>query len=309
MSTEPDHRLIEDPEFEVLIQDARAIEIDDAWLDAQLDAILNKLDPPPSDGGPSSTGGGHGGQILSSAVKLIAPIAIGAGIYFTLIPSQNASTDVPHNEVSQSTNPSAVESPSVELKTPKEVASPGNIPSSRALSQERPAPQDNRDHGPIQKSGLGLGRSEAPPENDASALPVLPERKPSRQPTPVPTLGRTLDTIKAARDLASQGDIDDALTLLEPLLKGPYRPEALSAHAKLAYQFQRYEEAIGSLQALLDEPQISPTQNSSLLRQLGDAYAKIGECGKAILSYQKALKNGPSPEESVAIRAAMVRCQ
>ena len=122
-------------------------------------------------------------------------------------------------------------------------------------------------------------------------------------------MGRALDTIKAARDLASQGDIDDALTLLEPLLQGPYRPEALSAHAKLAYQFQRYQEAIGSLQALLNEPQISPTQKSSLLRQLGDGYAKIGECGKAILSYQKALKTDPSPEESVAIRAAMVRCQ
>ena len=309
MSTEPEHRLIEDPEFEVLIQDARAIEIDDAWLDAQLDTILNKLDPPPSDGGPSSTGGGHGGQFLSGAVKLVAPIAIGAGIYFTLIPSQNASTDVPLKEFSQSSNPSVVESPSVELKTPKEVEAPVDVTSPQALSQERPAPQDDSNHGPTQKSGLGLGRSEAPPQNEASALPVLPERKPSKQPGPVPTLGRTLDTIKAARDLASHGDIDDALTLLEPLLKGPYRPEALSAHAKLAYQFQRYEVAISSFQALLDEPQISPTQKSSLLRQLGDGYAKIGECGKAILSYQKALKTNPSPEESVAIRAAMVRCQ
>ena len=308
MNTEPDNRLIDDPEFEVLIQDARAIEIDDAWLDAQLDAILDKLGPPPSDGGPSSSGGNLGPGALSSVLKLVTPIAIGVGIYFTLLPSHEPSTVMPNREVSQSTESRMAEPPSIKPKPPKQVAATLEIPSQSALSEKKPSTGNDIEEGPTKKSGLGFGRSDAPPENNASVLPVLPKRLPPRQPAPVPNLGRALDTIERARNLANQGDIDEALALLEPLLSSAYRPEILSARAELAYRFKRYKVSISSLEALLAEPNVSRTQKPDLLRRLGDGYAKMGECGKAILTYRKALRENPGAGAAAAIRAAMVRC-
>ena len=43
MSTEPENRLIDEPEFRELIQTAKTIDVEDAWLDAQLDQILEKI--------------------------------------------------------------------------------------------------------------------------------------------------------------------------------------------------------------------------------------------------------------------------
>ena len=42
MSSEPENRLIDEPEFRELIQTAKNIDVEDAWLDAQLDQILEK---------------------------------------------------------------------------------------------------------------------------------------------------------------------------------------------------------------------------------------------------------------------------
>ena len=43
MSTEPENRLIDEPEFRELIQTAKTIDVEDAWLDAQLDQLLEKI--------------------------------------------------------------------------------------------------------------------------------------------------------------------------------------------------------------------------------------------------------------------------
>ena len=43
MSSEPENRLIDEPEFRELIQTAKNIDVEDAWLDAQLDQILEKI--------------------------------------------------------------------------------------------------------------------------------------------------------------------------------------------------------------------------------------------------------------------------
>ena len=76
MSTEPENRLIEEPEFRELIRTAQTIDVEDAWLDAQLDQILEKIGPPsPPGGGPTGSGGGTGNLTLN-AVKFFAPLMI-----------------------------------------------------------------------------------------------------------------------------------------------------------------------------------------------------------------------------------------
>ena len=84
MSTEPENRLIDEPEFRELIQTAKTIDVEDAWLDAQLDQLLEKIgSPSPPDGGSTGSGGGTGNLVLN-AVKFVAPLIVGLGIYVTL---------------------------------------------------------------------------------------------------------------------------------------------------------------------------------------------------------------------------------
>ena len=83
----------------------------------------------------------------------------------------------------------------------------------------------------------------------------------------------------------------------------------LRVQAELAYQHKRYDIAAESLRAILEEPNHEQEARRSFLRRMGDAHAKTGSCGQALLTYQRALKLNPEPEEAAAIRAAMVRCQ
>ena len=113
---------------------------------------------------------------------------------------------------------------------------------------------------------------------------------------------------QGAQSKAKAGNIDEALELLEPLLATRYRPEVLRVQAELAYQHERYDIAAESLRAILKEPNLEQKSKRSFLRRMGDAHAKTGSCGQALLTYQKALKLNPETEEAAAIRAAMVRC-
>ena len=84
MSTEPENRLIDEPEFRVLLEAAQDIDVEDTWLDAQLDQILETIGPPPPSGGSSSGTGGSTGSLAHGAFKLFAPILVGTGVYLAL---------------------------------------------------------------------------------------------------------------------------------------------------------------------------------------------------------------------------------
>ncbi len=318
MSTEPESRLIDEPEFCDLLEAARTIDVEDEWLDTQLDKILEKLEPPtPPGGGTTGTGGGSSGGFALNALKLFAPLIIGVGIYIALSPK----SDTADTTLSISKSPPA-QQPDLSLGSDSQRdGSPSSIPKLRPKLREKPLQStlqglDQPSEIAIKstmKVGSGPGRAEAPPETDAASTPSIEAtaRRPTRKPTKIPAadLGNTLKIMKEARRLAENGALNEAFELLRPLLETTYRPEALRVQAELAYQFGRFDIAVESLQVILTEPNHDTRSKRSFLRRLGDALAKQRSCGEALLTYQKALKLAPPPEEADAIRAAMVRCR
>ena len=141
--------------------------------------------------------------------------------------------------------------------------------------------------------------------------PEIVRQRPDQRSTKAPTaqVKDILKIIKIAQNEAEAGNVNKAFELLEPLLTTSYRPEVLRVQAELAYQHERYDIAAESLRAILSEPNHDQNSKRSFLRRLGDALAKERSCGEALLTYQRALKLSPEPEEASAIRAAMVRCQ
>ena len=317
MNAEPENRLIDEPEFRDLLQAAKEIDVDDTWLETQLDQILEKIETPPPSGGSASGTGGSTSSLAQGAFKLFAPIIVGTGIYLALSPAtqpQDHSVNKPLvKEVTPALIPAMSDSNRDTRAKEVTVQPPQDKPKVQAPQEGSQSPSLDRQEGQPKSAGKGLGRAEAPPENDDTNMPmveVVESPSPATLPTKPDTTVRTfLKTIKDARSLASRGDIDQALSSLAPLLETAYRIEALSVQAELAYQHQRYEFAAESMQALLVEKSLDTVTKRSLLRRLGDALAKQGLCGKALLTYQKALRLNPDSKEEAAIRAAMVRCQ
>ena len=316
MSTEPENRLIDEPEFRELIQTAKTIDVEDAWLDAQLDQLLEKIGSSPPDGGSTGSGGGTGNLVLN-AVKFVAPLIVGLGIYVTLtstsgdnkttlnrINNTKAETEITQND----TSPQRTTSSNPGEESPPKVSEKGQTPA----QQDTPM-QADRD---VQRSfqvGPGPGRAEAPPDRGEPDMPTpeIVRQRPDQRSTKAPTaqVKDILKIIKIAQNEAEAGNVNKAFELLEPLLTTSYRPEVLRVQAELAYQHERYDIAAESLRAILSEPNHDQNSKRSFLRRLGDALAKERSCGEALLTYQRALKLSPEPEEASAIRAAMVRCQ
>ena len=317
MSTEPENRLIEEPEFRELIQTAQTIDVEDAWLDAQLDQILEKIGPPSPPGGSHTGSGGGTGNLTLNAVKFFAPLIIGLGIYLTLTskPTENKTT---LNRIED--DKAQTESIQNETFPPRTASSNSgpNTPPKVSKKVQTPARQDTPTQADVDvqrtfQVGPGPGRAEAPPERSEPDLPTpeIVDRRPMQRAKKVPTaqVRDILEIIDTAQSKAASGYIDEALELLEPLLTTRYRPEVLRVQAELAYQHERYDVAVESLRAILKEPNHDQNSKRSFLRRMGDALAKYGSCGQALLTYQKALKLNPDAEESAAIRAAIVRCQ
>ena len=312
MSTEPDSRLIEDPEFGSLIDAARDIDVDDAWLDAQLNAILDKVSVPPDPSGgsgspPSTT------SILNTSLKVLLPIAMGAAVY------QIALTESPEppREASQS-----AQSQTLKVPSPRPAAEPtsndrGTV-SDRTNQEPTPNQEDTTrtDAKEVVKTRLpqGLGRvadTPAPVEEDLVVPTTQPRAVPSTQPAPetsTRSLRDDLVVLKNARSMAERGDTDEAIKALRELMNTAHRAEALRQLADIAYQSKRYTLAAETYETLLRESRSGPDDKRALYRRLGDARARDRRCGKALLAYQQALRLEPSPAEASSIKAAMLRC-
>ena len=317
MSTEPENRLIEEPEFRELIQTAQTIDVEDAWLDAQLDQILEKIGPPsPPGGGPTGSGGGTGNLTLN-AVKFFAPLIVGLGIYVALTAKSTENKTVLNRIEDTKAETKSFQNDTFLQRTTSN-NSGTNAPLEVSVKVQTPAEQDTPKHAEedVQRSfqvGPGPGRAEASPERMEPDMPTpeIVRPRPDQRPVEAPPaqVRDILEIISTAQSKAASGNINEALELLKPLLTTRYRPEVLRVQAELAYQHERYDVAVESLRAILKEPNHDQNSRRSFLRRLGDALAKDGSCGQALLTYQKALKLNPEPEESAAIRAAIVRCQ
>ena len=319
MSTEPESRLVADPEFQGLIEAAQALDVDDAWLDSQLTQILNKIDASPPDNGSSGGPTGGFGHTGATFLKLIAPLALGTGLYLALTPSEQpmitSSRIITENPEQSET--SRLASPDLHVPPPSEIAAPSvdtNQAQERDIQSEQSLTIIPKEPSKAMQATRGLGRSDAPktqespPEVPASHF-VSPTPPPPQPMITGRELSDILSIIEKSKTLAARGQDKEALALLEPLLTTPYRIEVLSKRAEIAYASGHYEIAIESLEKLIQETQSPKHTRRGLLRSLGDALAKSGECGRAILTYQKALALNPSAAEEHIMRAAVIRCQ
>ena len=123
-------------------------------------------------------------------------------------------------------------------------------------------------------------------------------------------LGSDLAAYREAEALVHQGDYAEARILLEQLVASGsvVAPESQALRARVLSLEGNHTEAIEVLDSLLAVRPISRTRRASLLRMLGDALAKSGRCGRAILTYKKALELGVSPSAEEAIGRAIRGC-
>ncbi|MCO6476937.1 MAG: tetratricopeptide repeat protein [Phaeodactylibacter sp.] len=82
--------------------------------------------------------------------------------------------------------------------------------------------------------------------------------------------------------------------LFSPLFLSAQPTQALQA-ANQAYQGKEYEEAIRKYEEIL----LGGYHSEALYYNLGNAYYRTGETGRAILNYQRALKLGPQDQNTL----------
>ena len=156
--------------------------------------------------------------------------------------------------------------------------------------------------GPPPTKALAEAKPKPTMRLDASKAPSRNERKAS--------LASALADYREAELLVKQGDYAEARALLERLVAdgSVVAPESQALRARVLSLEGNHAEAIEALDSLLAVRPLSQARRASLLRMLGDALAKSGRCGRAILSYKKALELGVSPGAEEAIGRAIRVC-